>query len=158
TLASAPAPTRRPGIGRTRGAAGASSASTTAVIAPSGSSGTGNSGGAPSTDTGSSIVPDALAPGSISRSAPFSAFGGQPFTTIGRPYGLGLEPTVYLDQLANFQNHLNDIRRINMGDDIADSAGYGLYLIRMPVSIQTGECTLKGHGAVLTTTIRHDFG
>ena len=45
-----------------------------------------------------------------------------------------------------------------MGDDTADSAGYGLYLIRMPVSIQPGECTRKGHGAILTTTVRHDFG
>src|SRR3954470_21669618 len=28
----------------------------------------------------------------------------------------------------------------------------------MPVAIQPGELTLKGHGAILTATIRHDFG
>jgi len=108
--------------------------------------------------SGSGIVPNALAPGSITRGAPFSGLGGTLFANMGgNSYQLGLEPTIYLDELANYQNHLNEIRRINMGDDIADSAGYGLYLIRMPVSIQPGECTLKGHGAVLTATVRHDF-
>jgi hypothetical protein len=97
--------------------------------------------------------------GTITRSGPFSGLGGQPFSTIGgTPYGLGLEPTIYLDELANYQAHLNDIRRINMGDDIADSAGYGLYLLRIPISIQPGHCTGKGHGAILQATIRHDFG
>ena len=52
---------------------------------------------------------------------------------------------------------MNEIRRVNIGDDNADSAGYGLYLVRMPVSIQPGECNLKGHGAVLTVTARHEF-
>ena len=61
-----------------------------------------------------------------------------------QPVRARLEPTVYLDELKDYQDHLNEIRRINMGDDIADSAGYGLYLIRMPVSIQPGECTRQG--------------
>lgn len=68
-----------------------------------------------------------------------------------------MEPTIYLDELKRYQDHLNELRRVNMGDDIADSAGYGLYLVRMPVSVQTGECTNKGHGAILTATLRHDF-
>ena len=107
---------------------------------------------------GSGVTPDGFAPNTITRSAPFSGLGGAPFSNMGGgAYQLGLEPTVYLDELADYQSHLNEIRRINMGDDVADSAGYGLYLIRMPVSIQPGECTLKGHGAVLTATIRHDF-
>ena len=45
-----------------------------------------------------------------------------------------------------------------MGDDNADSAGYGMYLIRLPVSIDTGEKTREGHGAILNVTAHHDFG
>ena len=70
---------------------------------------------------------------------------------------LGLEPTIFLDEKKRYFDHLNELRRVNIGDDNADSAGYGLYLIRMPVSIQPGECTLKGHGAVLNVTARHEF-
>ena len=125
----------------------------------SGGAGTGSgagSGGGGGGGSSAGPVPDAFATGTISRTAPLSVFGNQVF---GAPStALGLEPTVYLDELADFQNHLNELRRVNMGDDIADSAGYGLYLIRMPVSIQPGECTVKGHGALLTATIRHDFG
>ncbi len=70
---------------------------------------------------------------------------------------LGLEPTIFLEEKKRYFDHLNEIRRVNIGDDNADSAGYGLYLIRMPVSIQPGELTLKGHGALLTVTARHEF-
>ena len=36
-------------------------------------------------------------------SAPFSAFGGQPFQTIGQKYGnLGLEPNVFLDEKKSY--------------------------------------------------------
>lgn len=57
--------------------------------------------------------------------------------------GVALEPTVVLDEHKRYLDHLNEIRRVNMGDDTADSAGYGLYLFRMPASIQPGECTLS---------------
>ena len=112
--------------------------------------------------SGPGITPNGLATGSISRPDTNSpAFGNVPFTGGfaggSTPYGLGVEPTVYLDELKRYQDHLNQLRRINMGDDIADSAGYGLYLIRMPISIQPGEGTRQGHGAVLTATVRHDF-
>jgi hypothetical protein len=70
---------------------------------------------------------------------------------------LGLEPTVFLDEKKRYFDHLNELRRVNIGDDNADSAGYGLYLIRMPVSIQPGECTLQGYGAILNVTARHEF-
>ena len=46
---------------------------------------------------------------------------------------------------------------MNLGADNADAAGYGLYLIRMPVSIQPGECTYKGHGASMTVGAKHYF-
>ena len=70
---------------------------------------------------------------------------------------LGLDPPIFLDEKKRYFDHLNEIRRVNIGDDNADSAGYGLYLIRMPVSIQPGEITLKGHGALLTVTAHHEF-
>jgi hypothetical protein len=145
--------------GSTRGAT--SSSSNTTVQAPS----------LVPLNNATGVTPEGLASNSIVRpnsltalanpsagGAPFSlGFAGAPGTTQN-PYGLGIEPTVYLDELKRYQDHLNQIRRVNMGDDIADSAGYGLYLVRMPVSLQPGECTRKGHGAVLTATLRHDFG
>jgi hypothetical protein len=70
----------------------------------------------------------------------------------------GLDPPIFLDEKKRYLDHLNELRRINMGDDIADSAGYGLYLVRMPVSIEPGQKTLHGHGAMLTVTAEHDFG
>ena len=39
---------------------------------------------------------------------------------------LGLEPTVYLDERKRYLDHLNELRRVNLGDDNADSAGYSL--------------------------------
>lgn len=80
------------------------------------------------------------------------------FKTVGTQDGnLGVEPTVFLDEKKNYLDHLNEIRRINMGDDTADSAGYGLYLVRMPVSIEPGQKTNNGHGAMLNVTAEHNF-
>ena len=97
---------------------------------------------------------------SINRNAPFALFsGGKPFQNIGQTANnLGVEPNVFLDQKQSYLDHLNQLRRINLGADNADAAGYGLYLVRVPVSIQPGECTYKGHGAVMTVTAKHDFG
>ena len=71
--------------------------------------------------------------------------------------GLGVDPTVYLDEKKRFLEHLNEIRRINLGPDQNDSSGYGLYLVRMPVSITPGECTYNGHGADLALRVEHEF-
>ncbi len=115
-----------------------------------------------SAGSGPGITPNGLADNSIVRPNNLTALGSAPFSQgfagKGNPYGLGVEPTVYLDELKRYQDHLNQLRRVNMGDDIADSSGYGLYLIRMPASIQPGECTRQGYGAVVTATMRHDFG
>ena len=95
----------------------------------------------------------------IKATVPFANLpGGRPFSDLAdNSSKLGVEPTVYLDQLKRYMDHLNELRRVNMGDDAADSAGYGMYLVRMPLSIQPGEVTLKGHGAILTATVHHDF-
>ncbi len=69
----------------------------------------------------------------------------------------GLEPNVHLDEKADYITHLHRLRRINLGDDTADSAGYGLYLMRVPVSIQPGDKTVKGYGALVNITMQHDF-
>lgn len=70
----------------------------------------------------------------------------------------GLEPTIYLDEKKRFLEHLNQIRRINLGPDQNDSSGYGLYLIRIPVSITPGHRTGQGFGAELSIKAEHEFG
>lgn len=66
--------------------------------------------------------------------------------------GINIEPTIYLDQMARYLNHLHEIRRLNEGDDTADSPGYSLNLVRIPVSIMPGSRTQHGHGAEVTIT------
>jgi hypothetical protein len=68
--------------------------------------------------------------------------------------GIALEPTVILDQRARYLNHLHELRRINEGDDTADSPGYSLNLVRIPISVLPGKCTEVGHGAEVTLTIQ----
>ena len=85
----------------------------------------------------------------IARTAPFQV----PAPPAGLRFGdepLGLEPTVQLDHLSRYLNHLGELRRVNEGDDIADSPGYALNLVRLPVSILPGSLTRKGHGAEIT--------
>jgi hypothetical protein len=72
--------------------------------------------------------------------------------------GIGLEKTEYLNQKARYLNHLAQIRRNNEGDDTADSPGYSLNLIRIPVSVLPGKKTDTGHGAEVTMTIQPMLG
>jgi hypothetical protein len=85
----------------------------------------------------------------IARTAPFALPAGPDGISFGDG-PLGLEPTLHLDQLSRYLNHLNQLRRINEGDDSADSPGYALNLVRIPVSITPGDLTRKGHGAEIT--------
>ncbi len=87
----------------------------------------------------------------ISRSSPFGS-SGQTVNGFGfqNTPNLSLEPTTQLDQLSRYLGHLHELRRINEGDDIADSPGYSLNLVRIPVSIIPGKQTQKGYGAEVT--------
>jgi len=85
----------------------------------------------------------------IARTRP-ADFAENPAGAVFGPEPLALEPTLHLDQLSRYLNHLNQLRRINEGDDSADSPGYSLNLVRVPVSIVPGGLTRKGHGAEIT--------
>ena len=85
----------------------------------------------------------------IARTAPL-AFPQNPegYRFDGEP--LTLEPTLHLDQLSRYLHHLEQLRRVNEGDDTADSPGYSLNLVRVPVSLLPGSLTRKGHGAEIS--------
>jgi hypothetical protein len=129
-------------------------------------SGSGSSGGASSSSSSSSAPasnPYAAVDAGIPADA-FGAFGNITRTPANLPAltgfsalaksGITLEPSTYLNQKARFLNHLNELRRLNEGDDTADSPGYALNLIRVPVSILPGKWTERGHGAEVTITLK----
>jgi len=100
-----------------------------------------------------------LPTGNESISRPDTALIGrtQPLAFAENPAGfrfddgpISLEPTLHLDQLSRYLNHLHELRRINEGDDIADAAGYAMVLVRLPVSILPGGRTRHGYGAEAT--------
>ena len=95
----------------------------------------------------------------IARTPPFAATP-QPFADFGlaNANAVSLEPTIHLDHLSRYLNHLHELRRINEGDDIADSPGYALNLVRIPVSITPGQHTQAGHGAEITVTADPQLG
>jgi hypothetical protein len=67
---------------------------------------------------------------------------------------VALEPTVVLDEQSNYLNHLNQLRRINAGDELADRPGYGLYLVRIPVTLSPGPRSRRGKGAIITVSAK----
>ena len=67
---------------------------------------------------------------------------------------INIEPTIYLDQMSRYLNHLHELRRINEGDDTSDSPGYSMNLVRMPVSVLPGKLTYEGFGAEVTVTAK----
>ncbi len=71
--------------------------------------------------------------------------------------GIGLESTVLLDERSDFLNHLHQLRRNNTGDDRSDMPGYGLYLVRTPISILPGVESIKGKGASVTVQAKHNL-
>lgn len=68
---------------------------------------------------------------------------------------LGLDPEIMLDEHARYLNHLQQLRQIDAGDDVTDSVGYGLHLVRVPVSVLPGKKAYKGKGAVVSIEAKH---
>lgn len=94
---------------------------------------------------------DPSTPGGLTRTPALAKTDKDHFGFAGN---ISLEPTILLDQKARYLNHLNQIRRNNEGDDTADSPGYSLNLVRVPVSVLPGKCTMKGYGAEITMTLK----
>ena len=67
--------------------------------------------------------------------------------------GITIEPTVFLEQKSRYLSYLQELRRINEGDDTADSPGYSLNIMRVPVSVFAGKHTQEGYGAEITMTV-----
>jgi len=65
-----------------------------------------------------------------------------------------LEPTVVLDEHSQYLNHLSQLRRVNAGDDLTDRPGYGLYLVRIPVTLSPGPKSRRGRGAIITVSAK----
>src|SRR5271157_5542234 len=84
-----------------------------------------------------------------SPSASMPAPGNPPDRTT-----VALEPTVVLDEHSSYLNHLNQLRRINAGDDLTDRPGYGLYLVRIPVTLSPGAKSRRGKGAIITVSAK----
>lgn len=64
--------------------------------------------------------------------------------------GLSLEPTESLRQNSTYLRVNQGLRRLNTGDDNSQAPGYGLYLLRVPVSIMPGRKTREGYSGVVT--------
>lgn len=102
-------------------------------------------------DNGLLPKPDVSAPNSTSQSVDFK------LNENGKNQ-ISLEPTIYLDQMKRYLDHLNELRRINNGDDTADSPGYALHMVRIPISVLPGHRTKAGYGAEITITAKPILG
>ncbi len=107
-----------------------------------------SSGNAPAND-GLLAAPDLQDEG-------ISAFDATPSAQLltGAPSTaeLSLEPVVEIAQLSRYLNYINQLRRINEGDDTADAPGYSMNMMRIPVSVLPGKRTREGYGAEITFT------
>ena len=115
----------------------------------------GTSLGPPTTKSASTTQDDSAAYNAMSKNLAALSSSNQassPTTTEKAP--VSLEPTVVLDEHSSYLNHLNQLRRINAGDDLADRPGYGLYLVRIPVTLSPGPRSRKGKGAIITVSAK----
>ena len=62
-----------------------------------------------------------------------------------------------MQEQSRYLNYLHQLRRDSAGDDLTDLPGYGLYVIRVPVSILPGKATRQGKGAVVTLEAKHEL-
>lgn len=81
--------------------------------------------------------------------APAAPAPAEPMSAAGM-----LEPTVVLDEHSQYLNHLSQLRRVNAGDDLTDRPGYGLYLVRIPVTLSPGPKSRRGRGAIITVSAK----
>ncbi len=95
--------------------------------------------------------------GTLSPDLTPAGISGVTLSNTGSKAGIGLEPTTALDERSNYLNHLNELRRINAGDDKSDLPGYGLYLVRMPISLLPSRESIKGKGASVTVKAKHNL-
>ncbi|MCB9924540.1 MAG: hypothetical protein H6822_20345 [Planctomycetaceae bacterium] len=87
-----------------------------------------------------------------------STFFGTAATDVTIGEELKLEQTEVLDQLNRYLHHQASLRRINEGGDTADTPGYSLNLVRIPVSVMPGKHSKKGYGAEIAITATPHLG
>lgn len=101
----------------------------------------------------------AVTPVGVSTTSSGQAPGGQVFDVLNQALSntnatpaakFSLEPTESLQQNSTYLKVNQGLRRINSGADSAQAAGYGLYLLRVPVSILPGRRTRQGYSGVVT--------
>jgi hypothetical protein len=101
----------------------------------------------------------AVTPANVTTTATGAAQQGQVFDVLNQALSnpntaptakFSLEPTESLQQNSTYLKVNQGLRRINSGADTAQAAGYGLYLLRVPVSILPGRKTREGYSAVVT--------
>jgi hypothetical protein len=101
----------------------------------------------------------AVTPVSIPTTSSLQAPQGQVFDVLNQALSntnasptakFSLEPTESLRQNSTYLKVNQGLRRINSGADSAQAAGYGLYLLRVPVSILPGRRTRQGYSGVVT--------
>jgi hypothetical protein len=112
-----------------------------------------------STYAASGAANGAATPVAISTTSAAAAPQGQVFDVLNQALSnpnatpsakFSLEPTESLRQNSTYLKVNQGLRRINSGADTAQAAGYGLYLLRVPVSILPGRKTREGYSAVVT--------
>ncbi len=106
-----------------------------------------------SVDNNTVLVPTpiALTPGDVATNPLGNVNLGR--FAAGDQQNLSLEPVIEVSQLSRYLNYLNELRRINEGDDTADAPGYALNLVRIPISVLPGKHTRKGYGAEITFSV-----
>ena len=101
----------------------------------------------------------AVSPAPLSTTSTSQAPQGQVFDVLNQALSnsnaspsakFSLEPTESLRQNSTYLKVNQGLRRINSGADSAQAAGYGLYLLRVPVSILPGRRTRQGYSGVVT--------
>ncbi len=95
---------------------------------------------------------EASAPKDISQSLSITGLGGS--DRLKSTALDNLEVTEELNQRSRYLHHLQQLRRINAGDDTSDAPGYSLNLVRIPVSVSPGRETRRGYAAEVTITAR----